>query len=49
MEVFIGQPDLLNMDLSWLQDAEKLNSPLLVHIYCYTHPHYSRQNAPGVF
>lgn len=32
MEVFIGQPDLLDTDLHWLQDAE-IGLPIVVHLF----------------
>lgn len=32
MEVFIDQPDLLDMNLHWLQDAE-IGLPVVVHLF----------------
>lgn len=32
MEVFIDQPDLLNMDLHWLQDAD-VGLSAVVHLF----------------
>lgn len=38
MEVFIGQPDLLDMDLYWLQDAE-IELPIVgAHLLLHTFP-----------
>lgn len=47
MEVFIGQPDLLDMDLHWLQDAE-IGLPVVVHLFA-THIPITQDEMFAVF